>query len=193
MGVPSSIRTTERFGPPATRSTAGTTPVRQSVRLRISKIRGTCCSSGLDYGQGARASACVFAVALTKPAVHNHNKYTPHSATAVGGEGGAAYVGAVFPRTKSYQKVLTRQLEVVSLKWLLNPKIGSGLFRSGWDIRILMRGADGVEVRTFRRPRTRAAEKGLCAHPVIVMTGGSQKLEQAAPTTSVSRVVSTCC
>ena len=42
MGAPSAIRTataTERFGPPAARSTAGTTPVRLSVRLRISKIR----------------------------------------------------------------------------------------------------------------------------------------------------------
>ena len=40
MGAPSAIRTaTERFGPPAARSTAGTTPVRMSVRLRISKIR----------------------------------------------------------------------------------------------------------------------------------------------------------
>ena len=40
MGAPSAIRTaTERCGPPAARSTAGTTPVRISVRLRISKIR----------------------------------------------------------------------------------------------------------------------------------------------------------
>ena len=40
MGAPSAIRTaTERSGPPAARSTAGTTPVRMSVRLRISKIR----------------------------------------------------------------------------------------------------------------------------------------------------------
>ena len=40
MGVPSARRTaTERFGPPAARSTAGTTPVQMSVRLRISKIR----------------------------------------------------------------------------------------------------------------------------------------------------------
>ena len=38
MGGPSAIRTaTERSGPPAARSTAGTTPVRMSVRLRISK------------------------------------------------------------------------------------------------------------------------------------------------------------
>ena len=38
MGAPSAIRTaTERFGPPAARSTAGTTPVRISVRLQISK------------------------------------------------------------------------------------------------------------------------------------------------------------
>ena len=41
MGAPSAIRTaTERFGPPAARSTAGTTPVRMSVRLRISIING---------------------------------------------------------------------------------------------------------------------------------------------------------
>ena len=47
MGVPSAMRTsmrtaTERFGLPAARSTAGTTPVRMSVltvRLQISKIR----------------------------------------------------------------------------------------------------------------------------------------------------------
>ena len=40
MGINSARRTaTEHFGPPAARSTAGTTPVRMSVRLRISKIR----------------------------------------------------------------------------------------------------------------------------------------------------------
>ena len=39
-GVPCARRNaTERFGPPAARSAAGTAPVRMSVRLRISKIR----------------------------------------------------------------------------------------------------------------------------------------------------------